>query len=289
MVSDLNFDERIAMSDPKPRRGGFTLVELLVVIAITGVLIAVLLPSLNEARKSAQNVVCKSRERQIGIAFANYAVNNKQYYPYACPYRSSDWTNTSADERAWSFKISEYLGSYRLTDTPKQLICPANPWPVLAVGTSRVSTPATYGMGPAYPWTGAAQPSDPITIRMVKDSAIKMPSRVLLLGETPLGQNTEYGRSFSEGMKMDQRNFRTDNVSYSSQAPIGMWYGTEISAPPGGTNPTARVNHNVGWNSLMSDGSVVYHTKARLQTLAMQATGGTDDSDGLMFWLNRTE
>lgn len=65
------------------RRIGFTLVELLVVISIIALLIAILLPSLAAARKSAQRAVCMSSLRQVGIGASLYTHDFKGLYP--CP------------------------------------------------------------------------------------------------------------------------------------------------------------------------------------------------------------
>ena len=71
-------------SRPQPRKTAFTLVELLVVIGIIAILIGILLPSLQRARKSAQTVQCASNLRQL---YALTQIYTNIYNGYTMPSR----------------------------------------------------------------------------------------------------------------------------------------------------------------------------------------------------------
>ncbi len=58
----------------------FTLIELLITVSILAILVAILLPGLNSARRKARTISCLSTQKQYACAIGIYTADNADYY-----------------------------------------------------------------------------------------------------------------------------------------------------------------------------------------------------------------
>jgi prepilin-type processing-associated H-X9-DG protein/prepilin-type N-terminal cleavage/methylation domain-containing protein len=71
--------QRAFQREPRIFAGAFTLIELLVVIAIIGILSALLLTALGQAKNQARNINCLSNLKQLELCVHLYSCDNNDY------------------------------------------------------------------------------------------------------------------------------------------------------------------------------------------------------------------
>ena len=118
---------------PAGRRRCFTLIELLVVVAIIVVLVAILLPALNNARAITKLVTCASQVREIGLAETMYGHDNDGTIPPG-----------SAGATCWDDRLRGDGGSSRYIVGVQVFRCPADTTPPCSLRPPSVYPKQSY-------------------------------------------------------------------------------------------------------------------------------------------------
>ncbi len=88
-------------------RNAFTLVEVLCVIALIGILVAMLLPAVQQAREAARRMTCQNNLRQFGLGLQAYEAANRQLPP-----------GTLGSDREYILSMSDYPGWQNDPESP---------------------------------------------------------------------------------------------------------------------------------------------------------------------------
>lgn len=121
---------------PHRQNRGFTLIELLVVISIVALLLALLLPTLGQARSAARAAICGGHQRQLGIALQQYVTNNGGWYPVGIDHHAVN----ELREWLWPPQLRQFTNG----DT-KVMQCPETGPETLWTPTFGSGQPAYYG------------------------------------------------------------------------------------------------------------------------------------------------
>ncbi|MFI4873962.1 MAG: DUF1559 domain-containing protein [Blastopirellula sp. JB062] len=125
---------------------GFTLVELLVVIAIIGVLIALLLPAVQQAREAARRINCRANMKQLGLAMHNYHDTFGKLPFGQLTNGDTTWASVGATSTGWGWSafilpFIEQNNVFDRIDFSLPLVNPADTSAAQVANTAAIASP----------------------------------------------------------------------------------------------------------------------------------------------------
>lgn len=179
-------------------RNGVSLIELLVVIAIIGILAALLLVAIAQAKARAQSIQCVGNLHQLGLALQEFVGENKVYPALSGHWNDLMWMDTLEDQMRGH--VRKNVGDGRLDYMTNSVwVCPRNIrpsyWPTnedyCSYGYNAWGLgdyPDSYGLSGGYtlapyPRRGGFKPP-------VNESSVINPSEMLAIGDGFVGDRS---------------------------------------------------------------------------------------------------
>ncbi|HUI08646.1 MAG TPA: prepilin-type N-terminal cleavage/methylation domain-containing protein [Verrucomicrobiae bacterium] len=230
---------------------GFTLIEMLVVIAIIGVLAALLLPSLSQARESGRQASCLNNLRQLYLANLSYSADHGYYAPAAPDIWGNNlirWYGTRPDVGtpfdSRSGPLSRYLGGSRAVRA-----CPSmGPWNFLTSGAAAFE--AGCG-GYGYNYLGVGSRSYPMGYTELASQLGMRPEEISRPSTTIMFCDTAFPQSSGGQTHLIEYSFAEPNKFLSA---TGTMYGQP--------SPSIHFRHRRRANVVWCDG----HATAEVMT-----------------------
>ncbi|MEX0792292.1 MAG: DUF1559 domain-containing protein [Pirellulaceae bacterium] len=261
----------------RPQSRGFTLVELLVVIAIIGVLVALLLPAVQQAREAARRMQCKNNLKQIGLAMHNYHDTFLVFPPAALAIRN-DGTNVLPSESnpgrtdmaggwGWGTFILPFIEQSALHEqlNPRGNNFPAAP------------TPLTRTVIPGFQCPSEASPDLHFALAMGGDGTGDGHARSSYVAVSGSGDNADFANS----SPMQSRGMFTYNSNVKMRDVLDGTSNTMMVAErfwDGGDSETRRGSVWVGKSPGVDEAGNKYSTIVRVEDSAKWVIGGTNNN-----------
>jgi prepilin-type N-terminal cleavage/methylation domain-containing protein len=256
-------------SRSRPERAGFTLIELLVVIAIIGVLIALLLPAVQQVREAARRAQCRNNLRQIALSF-------HLHHDTALAFPTGGWEwwtpptyvngspATGKEQRAgWGFQILPYIeadavwraGAVTAVATPNRIFfCPTRRDPQTVQYVDQYTPPLTGDIlthalcdyaASNFDGTGAVQRRMPVRIAEIIDGT----TNTFLVGEKRLNV-AQLGQEQADDNEGYTAGWDEDTLRLTTESPAPDFQGD-------GAGPMVfGASHRDAFHMAFADGSV---------------------------------